>query len=302
MKTGTVLVATLALASFPLVVVAQQSAPESSPGNPPATQPNSPAEQQRSSPANEPERPGTSAASATATVAAPVEMRAVKGELINKLDTKTAKTGDDVAIQTNAAVKTADGTEIPKGSKLTGHVLAVQSSGAGKNAQVVLRLDHAELSGGQSLPIQSQIQAIGPASGESAPSEAAATNGSSPAMNGASGSASSATSSPGASSPGYAPNPAPSAAGASSGAASGTSGPAAGTVVARTGNIAIRATSIPGVLLANNEPGQQDPRMAQASSILLGAQKDVQLEKGTPVVIGVSAAAAGATNAGGVTK
>jgi hypothetical protein len=61
--------------------------------------------------------------------------------------------------------------------------------------------------------------------------------------------------------------------------------------VARTGNIAIRATSIPGVLLANNEPGQQDLRMAQSSGILLGAKRDVQLDGGTKVVIGVAAAA-----------
>jgi hypothetical protein len=67
--------------------------------------------------------------------------------------------------------------------------------------------------------------------------------------------------------------------------------------VARTGNIAIRTTSIPGVLLANNEPGQQDPRMAQASGILLGAKKDVHLDSGTKVVIGVAAAAG--TNPGG---
>lgn len=64
--------------------------------------------------------------------------------------------------------------------------------------------------------------------------------------------------------------------------------PAAGTVVARTGQIAIKTTSIPGVLLANNEPGQQDPRMAHASSILLGAKKDVTLKQGTPVVLGVA--------------
>src|ERR1700728_4027260 len=70
--------------------------------------------------------------------------------------------------------------------------------------------------------------------------------------------------------------------------------PAPGTVVARTGNIAIRTTSIPGVLLANNAPGLQDPRMAQASSILLGAKQDIQLSGGTQMVLGVAAAGGGA--------
>jgi hypothetical protein len=64
-------------------------------------------------------------------------------------------------------------------------------------------------------------------------------------------------------------------------------------VVARTGNIAIATTSIPGVLLANNAPGQQDPRMAQASSILLGAKQDIQLDGGTQMVVGVAGAGGG---------
>ena len=61
-------------------------------------------------------------------------------------------------------------------------------------------------------------------------------------------------------------------------------------IIARTGNIAIHTTSIPGVLLANNEPGQQDPRMAQASGILLGPKRDIHLDSGTRVVIGVASA------------
>jgi hypothetical protein len=64
--------------------------------------------------------------------------------------------------------------------------------------------------------------------------------------------------------------------------------------VAKTGQIDIRTTAIPGVLLANNQPGQQDPRMVHASSVLLGAHKDVQLSGGTPLVIGVATSAGAA--------
>jgi hypothetical protein len=215
-------------------------------------------------------------------------MRPVDAQLVGKLDTKTAKTGDNVVAETKAAVKTADGTEIPKGTKLVGHVVSVQASAAGQNSQVALAFDQAELKGGQKLPIQSQIQSIGPASGEAAAStpDAMSRNATtaspaagSPAAgsNGAAGSAS--PSSPG---PASTPSPSPS--------AEAQNGPAAGTVVAQTGKIEIRATSIPGVLLANNQPGEQDPRMAQASSILLGAKRDVKLEGGTRLVIGVAAA------------
>src|SRR6202035_948106 len=116
MKPGTTLVTTLfALASYPLL--AQQPSPAGQPTNPAAQQ----------------QAPTTQ----TSQVAA-VEMSPVKGELVSKLDTKTAKTGDSVVVQTKSSAKTADGTEIPKGSKLVGRVLAVHPSAAGDNSQVVL--------------------------------------------------------------------------------------------------------------------------------------------------------------------
>ena len=61
----------------------------------------------------------------------------------------------------------------------------------------------------------------------------------------------------------------------------------AGTIVARSGNIAIRTTSIPGVLIANNDQGQ-DPRMARSSGILLGAKRNIQLDSGTMVELAVA--------------
>jgi len=216
-------------------------------------------------------------------------MSPVNGELESKLDSKTAKTGDDVVVRTKASVKTADGTEIPKGSKLMGHVIAVQPSAAGATSQMALQFDHIELKGGQSMPIHSQIQSIAPAGGVetangpspmSAPAgtsptgTAPAGGGSNPAMSGAQRPSSGAPQ--GASDAGAAP------------AAGGM--PAPGTVVAQNGNIAIQTTAVPGILLANNAPGQQDPRMAKASSILLGAKRDIQLDGGTQIVVGVAAA------------
>jgi hypothetical protein len=269
MKTGTTLVTTLfAIASFSLV--AQQPSP--------ASQPNAPAAQQSPSSA-EPASPNSPAAGPEAPA---VELSTVNVELVSKLDSKTAKTGDSVVVQTKASVKTADGTEIPKGSKLVGHVLGANPSEAGKNSQMALQFDHFELKGGQNLPVHSQIESIAPA-------------GSAPA---ASGSGAMSRPPAGSANPGTngesAANGAPQAGGAS-GAAAGNAPPAAGTVVARTGNIAIATTSVPGVLLANNAPGQHDPRMSQASSILLGAQKDIQLDGGTQMVVGVASVGGGGT-------
>jgi hypothetical protein len=255
MKTGTAFATTVfALASFPLL--AQQS--------PPVNQP-------QSSPAATQETSATSA----------VEMSPLSGELVSKLDSKTAKAGDSVVVQTKASAKTADGTEIPKGSKLVGHVMGVHASGAGDNSQVVIQFDHLELKGGQSVPVHSQIQSITPAGGATSTSSSAM---SAPPASGSSNA-----------SPNEGTSRTPSATGGGQWAASaGNGAPAAGTVVARTGNIAIRTTSVPGVLVANNAPGQQDPRMAQASSILLGAKQDIELDGGTQMVVGVSPASGGA--------
>lgn len=247
MKTGAAFVTTVfALASFPLL--AQQ---------PPPAQ--------------------TAPSSAAASQEAPaVEMSPVSGELVSKLDSKTAKAGDSVVVQTKTSAKTADGTEIPKGSKLVGRVMGVHPSGAGENSQVVLQFDHLELKGGQSMPVHSQIQSIAPAGGAASASSATSAPPSAPSTSGANGASRA--------------SGAPQATGANAGAAAAdNSAPAPGTVVARTGNIAIRTTSIPGVLVANNNPGQQDPRMAQASSILLGAKQDIELDGGTQMVVGVSA-------------
>ena len=209
-------------------------------------------------------------------------MRPVHAELVSKLDTKTAKTGDDVVAETKAPSRPPTEPRFRRAPNSLGMWSPCRRAEQGQNSQVALAFDHAQLQGGTSLPIQSQIQAIEPPEGSataSAPDEMSrnpgGSAGASASSNGAPGSAGGANSAPA-----YAPPPTPQAQG----------GPPAGTVVAQTGKIDIRATSIPGVLLANNQPGEQDPRMAQASSILLGSRQDVKLEGGTRLVIGVAAA------------
>jgi hypothetical protein len=285
----TLAAAILAVASLPLL--AQQA----DPANPQQTTPSAQAPAAQVPPEAQPAQTNPS----TAAVAA-VELSPVNGELVDKLDTRTAKTGDSVVVRTKSNVKTADGTEIPKGSKLIGRVMQVKPSGDAKdNSQVALQFDRAELKGGQSLAIHSEIQSIS-FSNSDTPSNASDTMAAMPS--GPSPSAGPTSSAPGGSMNGSASATANTASAqpqmsGGSPAANPSTGPAPGTVVARTGNIAIRTTSIPGVLLATDEPGQQDPRMAQASGIILGAKQDVHLEGGTKVVIGV--ASAQATAAGG---
>jgi hypothetical protein len=280
MKTRTALVTSLfALASFPLW--AQQ--PSS------ANQQDSPAAQQSPSSTSPPPPNSSSSASPAAPTA---QMSPVNGELIQKLDSKTAKNGDNVVVQTKTSVKTPDGTEIPKGSKLVGHVIAVQPSQPGQNSQMALQFDRVELKGGKTVPVHSQIQSISPANGVASASGSSAIGGAATNGSQAAGSSNPSTSGAGngsASASGGAQGP-----GGSPGAASvSNGGPPPGTLVAQTGQIAIRTTSIPGVLVANNAPGEQDPRMADASSILLGARRDIELDGGTLIVVGVAPTNAG---------
>ena len=65
------------------------------------------------------------------------------------------------------------------------------------------------------------------------------------------------------------------------------SAPAPGTLVARNGNVAIRTTSVQGVLLANDIHGLP---FSNASGLLLGARRDVHLDGGTRLVLAVAMA------------
>jgi hypothetical protein len=273
MKTGTGLATTLfVMASFPLL--AQQSKRANQMDSSTAQQNPNAAEQTAPSPSASPQQ------------ATEVQLSPVNGELVSKLDSKTAKNGDSVVVQTKASVKTADGTEVPKGSKLMGHVIGVQPSGAGENSQVALQFDHFELKGGKSLPVHSQVQAIAPASGTASTSASGATSENSAGSSPASGT--------GEATGGTRASGATQGAGTSAGAGpAGSVSPTPGTIVGTSGKIAIRTTSVPGVMLANNAPGQQDPRMAQTSSILLGAKQDIHLDGGTQMVLGVSTATGG---------
>ena len=91
--------------------------------------------------------------------AAAANLKPVTGELVSNLDTKSAKQGDSVVMKTNEDLKVTGGSDIPKGSKLVGHVTNVQARGEGKeNSQIAIQFDKAELKGGQTVAIESVSQ------------------------------------------------------------------------------------------------------------------------------------------------
>jgi hypothetical protein len=229
-----------------------------------------------------------------------MQLQPVKGELEGKLDSKSAKQGDSVVVKTKENVKTADGSEIPKGSKIVGHVTNVQAHGEGKeNSQIAIQFDHAELKGGQNLPIASVIQSIAPSESDSATTSN--NYGGGPTAGSAAGGASNSGAAPGGSTNsrtngapitgtagGSQQNPNQTQTQTQTSAAGSADGePAPGSIVARSGNVAIRMTALPGVLLANNVNGLP---FSNASGMLLGARRDIHLDGGTQMVVAVAAA------------
>ncbi len=240
--------------------------------------------------------------------AAAAQLKPVTGELVNKLDSKSAKQGDSVVVKTKEDLRFPGGAEIPKGSKLVGHITNVQARVDGKeNSQIAIQFDRAELKDGQNLAIESVIKSVSPAAGEGTAmdntvpgSYGASSAGSQGAMGGTTPSASGMSGSNAAMNannnrPGLASNMT-----AEPGATNQTTNsgvPAPGTIVARNGNVAIRATAIPGVLLANDINGLP---FTNASGMLLGARRDIHLDGGTQMVVAIAASPAGAS--GGMSR
>ena len=271
-----------AVASLPLL--AQQPSPSS---QPPSSSPQvTPPTQTNPEPGASQTSPGQAApgkatqvpSTANSPEVAMPQLRPVTGELQNKIDTKEAKAGDAVVVKTTSSATTADGLEIPKGSKITGHIIDVAPQGqqGSENSRVTIQFDQAQLQGGKNLPIRSVIQSVAPPGPSSGPDAA----GGPPATTPSSG----VTSGGNSPSSGAAATTAPS---GSSGAAQAGGTPAPGTVVATKGNLAIKTTSIPGVLLIGDVNGRP---FSNAAGALLGAKRDVHLDNGTVMVVAIMTA------------
>jgi hypothetical protein len=91
------------------------------------------------------------------------EMASVNAELDGKLDSKAAKVGDRVVLKTTEKVQASDGTLIPKGSRLVGHITEVQAYDRDHGgAEIAIAFDHAELKNGQSVAIYTLIRGANP--------------------------------------------------------------------------------------------------------------------------------------------
>ncbi|HEU5350350.1 MAG TPA: hypothetical protein VFU55_02050 [Terracidiphilus sp.] len=254
-----------------------------------------------------PQASATADANSSATAAA--SMRPVHAELMRGIDSKSAHVGQAVTAKTTQSFLTADGTQIPKGSQLIGHVTQVQAHGHGHSASSLgIVFDHARLKGGQSLPIHSMIESVSPSASALALAnadhqesmDAMAPIGGGPAMGSrggtmargsgglAGGAVNSATSATGNLAGNVSSlnnsangalhstgNLAANTAGSLNGAASQTAGAAA--------SLGTHATAIPGVMLRSTASGA-------TSGVLSASGRNVHLDSGTQMVLGVAEA------------
>lgn len=89
------------------------------------------------------------------------EATSVSAELTKKIDTRNAKVGDEVLAKTTSSAKLADGTKLPRGTKLIGKVTEVQArSKADKTAHLAFELDHAVLRDGREVPVHAVLTSV----------------------------------------------------------------------------------------------------------------------------------------------
>lgn len=231
-------------------------------------------------------------------------MRPLNCELASKLDSKSAKTGDAVVARTTESVRTADGTVIPKGARLVGHVTDVQAHTSSQaDSHLSIAFDRAEWSGGHSLPIRSVIQAVTPPVNAFASASAGSDDSLAGPIGGGAGSRGGGSARGGggllggtASTAGSATGNLGSNLGANAGGAVRTAGQATGDVAGNAGAVAstgvsaatsasmgVHATGVPGVMLAGDASGT-------TAGTLSASKRNVHLNSGTQLTVAVSAA------------
>ena len=84
-------------------------------------------------------------------------------ELTKSLDSKKLKEGDLVTGRVAADLRMKDGTQIPRGSKVTGHVTEAKARSKGDPQSALgIVFDKISLPGGKDLAIKGEIQAVAP--------------------------------------------------------------------------------------------------------------------------------------------
>ena len=96
---------------------------------------------------------------------AQIQMAAGRVILPSALDSRTAKAGDPIKMNLEEDVAIPGGTDLPKGSQLTGSVMDVSSSQSKSTGSITIVIDTAILPGGKQVSIKTTLLKIVPPSG-----------------------------------------------------------------------------------------------------------------------------------------
>ena len=84
-------------------------------------------------------------------------------KVVKTLDSSKLKEGDNVEVETAGAFKLPDGTLVPKGSKLTGHVTSSKARSKGdSDSQLTVSFDKLNITNGKQLSVKGIVQAVFP--------------------------------------------------------------------------------------------------------------------------------------------
>ena len=87
----------------------------------------------------------------------------IGGTLAASLDSKKKKPGEEVVVKTIGDVHLSDGTVIPRGAKVIGHVTEAKArAGGDPQSSLGIAFDKVELKDGKTLAIAAVIRAVGP--------------------------------------------------------------------------------------------------------------------------------------------
>jgi len=89
------------------------------------------------------------------------ESSRISAQLTSKVDSKNARVGDQIFAKTMNDARLSDGTRLPKGTRLAGHVTEVHAkSDDDKTAHLAFSLDRAVLHDGREVPVHSMLTAM----------------------------------------------------------------------------------------------------------------------------------------------
>ena len=160
---GLLLLGTAALAASSVAQSAQTGATGSTSSQTPATtRPSSAQAQRKTSPATSaPIKVSNKTGKVTS--ASPLKSgTTIQAELVNPVDAKKSKVGDEVIARTTQDVTVGGKVVVPSGSKLVGRIMGVRVQNSEQStSQVGITFNRAVLKSGKEIPVALTIQAIG---------------------------------------------------------------------------------------------------------------------------------------------